>query len=131
DGRSQPFPVSIYGHGYTAFSLSVFTNAGILARQGIASVGINAVGHGLALEPKIQQLAQMLFKGSCLAPAGEALARGRARDLNNDGVADSGGDFWTSYVFHTRDVVRQSVIDWMQFTRILRTFDGKTLSGQD
>src|SRR5690606_4677372 len=37
EGMQQPFPVSIYGHGYTAFSLSVFTNAGILARQGIAS----------------------------------------------------------------------------------------------
>lgn len=130
-GMKQPFPVSVYGHGYTAFSLNVFNNAGVLARMGIASVGINAVGHGLALDPQTDMLAKMLFKGACLAPAGEALTRGRARDLNNDGIPDSGGDFWTSYVFHTRDVVRQSVIDWMQFTRIIRSFDGKRMSHQD
>src|SRR5690606_22424889 len=28
-------------------------------------------------------------------------------------------------------VVRQSVIDWMQCTRMVSSFDGKTLSGQD
>ena len=46
------------------------------------------------------------------------------RDLDMDGLRDSGGDFWTADLFHTRDVVRQSVLDLMQLIRILRSFDG-------
>ena len=50
----------------------------------------------------------------------DLLLVGRDRDLNNDGLADSGGDMWTADLFHTRDMVRQSVVDHMQFVRILR-----------
>lgn len=132
NGHTAPFDVSFYGHGYTGNSTEGFLYAGLLARQGIATVGINAVGHGLTdIDAATLKLAQLLFKGSCLGPTADALVQGRARDLNDDGRADSGGDFWTSYLFHTRDVVRQSVIDHLQLSRILRTFDGKTMSEQD
>ena len=40
----------------------------------------------------------------------DLLLVGRDRDLNNDGLADSGGDMWTGDLFHTRDMVRQSVV---------------------
>src|SRR5262249_32431540 len=56
----------------------------------------------------------------------DALTLARARDLDNDGVADSGGDFWSSYLFHTRDGVRQSVLDQIQLVRILRSFGSAT-----
>ena len=49
---------------------------------------------------------------------------GRARDLNNDGTVDSGGDFWTADTFHPH-AVRQTVSDWMAFIRVLRSFNGQ------
>ena len=57
----------------------------------------------------------------------DALFKGRLRDLDNDGVGDPGGDFWTADSFHTRDVIRQTEVDWMQLIRLLKTFDGKTV----
>ena len=53
------------------------------------------------------------------------LLRGRARDLDGDGKIDAGGDTFSSYAFHSRDTVRQSVLDHLQFIRVLRGFDGK------
>ena len=50
----------------------------------------------------------------------------RAFDQNGDMRKDSGADFWTSYISHTRDVVRQSAIDYMQLIRVMKTFDGTT-----
>lgn len=35
---------------------------------------------------------------------------------------DSGADFWTSYLFHTRDVVRQFMLDYSQLIRIMRSW---------
>ena len=55
----------------------------------------------------------------------ETLLRGRARDLDGDGKIDAGGDTFSSYAFHSRDTVRQSVLDHLQFIRVLRGFDGK------
>jgi hypothetical protein len=52
----------------------------------------------------------------------DALTLSRARDLDQDGVPDSGADFWSSYLFHTRDGVRQSVLDHIQLVRIMRAF---------
>ncbi|MCA9604212.1 MAG: hypothetical protein KC619_01370, partial [Myxococcales bacterium] len=54
-----------------------------------------------------------------------AISLDRARDLNFDGTADSAGLFFSAYMFHTRDTLRQSVVDWMQATRILRSFWGR------
>ena len=42
-----------------------------------------------------------------------------------DDVEDSAGDFWTSYVFHTRDVVRQSALDLIRLVNVFRGFDGR------
>ena len=51
----------------------------------------------------------------------EHLKDSRYRDLNNDGIPDSGGDQWSADVFHTRDMVRQGVVaDWMQMVRSLK-----------
>ena len=49
-------------------------------------------------------------------------------DVNNDGLEDPGADMWTADLFHTRDMVRQSVLEYIQFVRILRSFDGKNKS---
>jgi hypothetical protein len=129
--RKQPFPVAYYGHGYTSSSLESLGFAGSMASQGIATVGMNATFHGLELGQVELQLARNLFAGACQAPFGSAMLQHRARDLDGDGQYDSGGDYWTSYLFHTRDVVRQSAVDLLQMFRIFKSFDGKNLSTQD
>jgi hypothetical protein len=122
--HQQPFDVNIYGHGYTGNFLELVLYAGNLAEHGLATIGINAMGHQLSLEEGLDTLAKGIFAGGCVGPFGDALLMGRARDLDRDGVPDSGGDFWSSYLFHTRDAVRQSILDHLQLVRILRTFGG-------
>jgi hypothetical protein len=131
----QPFDVDIYGHGYTGNFSEMLLYAGNMAQHGIATVGINAVGHGLYIGDTFQQgVASNLLSLACVGPFYDAITQSRARDLNNDGVPDSGGDFWSSYLFHTRDGVRQSVLDHIQLVRILRAFgttDGQMLCRND
>src|SRR5690606_35518154 len=61
---------------------------------------------------------------SCLAPLGRALGMDRARDLNGDNVADSAGLFFSAYMFHTLDALRQSALDALQAVRIVRSWQG-------
>ncbi len=122
DQHQQPFDVNIFGHGYTSAMFELILYAGLLAEQGVATIGINAIGHGLVVEPGLTTVGRALLAGACYAPMFDALTLGRMRDLNRDGIADSGGDFWSSYLFHTRDGVRQSVLDHIQLVRIMREF---------
>lgn len=119
--HDAPFPVSIYGHGYTSNRVEFLGFAGALAKFGIASVSVDSYGHGLDLEPT-DLAAIKSFLGSRYAGITESLFQGRGRDLNNDGLDDSGGDFWVADTFHTRDVVRQTVVDWAQLVRVFRAF---------
>jgi hypothetical protein len=119
----QPFNVNLYGHGYTGNFLEPILYAGNLAQHGLATVGINAMGHGLDLgDETTELLAKGLFSGGCAGPLYDSLLSTRGRDLDGNGRIDSGGDFWSSYLFHTRDGVRQSVLDHIQLVRILRAF---------
>jgi hypothetical protein len=122
----QPFNVNIYGHGYTGNFSELLLYAGNMAEHGLATVGINAMGHGLVFDPMTELGATALLSSSCIAPFADALTLGRTRDLDGDGLGDSGGDFWSSYLFHTRDGVRQSVLDHVQLVRILRAFGTST-----
>src|SRR5207245_4852753 len=105
--------------------------AGPMAQLGIALCSVDAFGHGLVIAPEFKDLIDAVVRGGQDVqgiPVGalfKVLSPGRARDLNNDGIPDSGGDFWSADMFHTRDVIRQSVVDWMQLVRILRSFDGR------
>ena len=120
--HKQPFDVNIYGHGYTANFAEQLLYAGNMAEHGLATIGINAMGHGLHFGEGEALLAKGLLGAACIAPFFDAVTSSRARDLNGDGEPDSGGDFWSSYLFHTRDGVRQSVLDHIQLVRILRSF---------
>jgi hypothetical protein len=102
-----------------------------MARQGIAVVSIDMPHHGMALPPSQESLLQAALAKICYAPFAAAVLEGRARDLNGDGVKDSGWWWWTPHLFHVRDNLRQGVLDSMQLTRILATFDGRTRSEQD
>ncbi|MBS1151810.1 MAG: hypothetical protein H6Q89_3508, partial [Myxococcaceae bacterium] len=123
--RKGPAPVVILGHGYTGTKLDPLFYGGFFARQGLASIGMENVSHGVGLPPADLEVAKALFVAPGLEPFFNALVLNhRATDQDGDGVADSGADFWTSLIFHTRDVVRQTAVDYMQLVRILRSFDG-------
>ena len=47
----QPFDVNIYGHGYTGNFGELVLYAGNMAEHGLATIGINAMGHGLGFVP--------------------------------------------------------------------------------
>lgn len=121
----QPFPLALWGHGVTGNSTEALVYGGDLAKQGIATISFNSPGHGLVLPEAERRIAQNIFLGQCAAPFFGNLSGGRAHDINGDGIGDSGWFWWTSHIFHTRDNVRQAILDGMQLTRIFRSFDGR------
>lgn len=129
--HKPPFPVALYGHGYSGASFEIMGFAGRWARAGIALCAIEAPAHGLVIpedEVAIQQLLQTLLPIAKLQAFYDAYQGGRARDIDNSGTIgdlDNGGDFWVTNVFHVRDMLRQLILDQMQFVRVLRAIDGK------
>lgn len=123
-GRAEPFPVVLWAHGTSQSDAEIIARAGYFAKQGLAMFGIDMPGHGLTISPGQLSLAEGFFQPTCQVPWVAGLAKGRARDLNGDGVLDSGGLLFTSHIFHTRDNLRQTVVDLMHASRILRAFGG-------
>ncbi|HIA05075.1 MAG TPA: hypothetical protein EYN66_24795 [Myxococcales bacterium] len=124
-GEGKPAPLLVLGHGYGANRFDVPTLGGYLARHGMAIIGIDCISHGIAISQTETQQAIEILNLFGLGPFFDAVVnKGRAFDQNNDGSKNSGGDFWTSYVFHTRDAIRQSALDYMNLIRIIRSFDG-------
>ena len=126
-GREPPFPVVIYGHGYGGARLEAIGFAGQMAKFGLVTCAIDNVAHGLPIKRIAGSLP--VEPAPLLEAIGwdnmlEVLDHGRHRDLTNDGLDDPGGDYWVADVFHTRDNVRQTTVDYMQFVRIMRQWDG-------
>lgn len=125
EGAKAPFPVVLYGHGYTSSRLDFLGFAGTNARLGLASCGVDAAGHGVVIpDGLIDDTVNTLIDRANLTNLFEVIQHNRARDLNNDGTPDSGGDFWTADIFHTRDILRQTVVDHFQLIRVMRSWDG-------
>jgi hypothetical protein len=124
-GQGKPAPVVIFqhGHGGSRFS-GPMQLAGFLCKFGIAVIAIDGPTHGVSIDnvTKVLAIAQLGQYG--LRAAGEAVLTDRSVDMNGDGTTDSGADFWTAYMFHTRDMVRQFTLDSMQLVRVIRGFDG-------
>ncbi|MCA3016505.1 MAG: hypothetical protein INH41_29330 [Myxococcaceae bacterium] len=123
-GRKGPAPVAIAGHGYGSNKLEGLFYAGLFARQGVASVAIDCPSHGLGFGDLEVEAAKGLFASKGLAGLFQGLKRDRAFDQTGDGVADSGADYWTAYAVHTRDMVRQSTVDYLRLVQVLDGFDG-------
>lgn len=123
--KQQPFDTAFYIHGHGSASAEPLPFAGFMLQHGVAAAMINAEGHGVPIDAGLARILENLFEASCLGPTAPAILNGRAEDLNGDGLLDSGGDFWTAYLFHTRDVVRQTAIDHMRSIQMLRSFDGR------
>ena len=126
-----PFPATVWAHGTTLHADEIIVRAGYFAKQGLAMMGINMPGHGLYLDPGLEAVANVVFRGACLSPWVKALGTGRHTDLDGDGAPDSGGLLWSAHVFHSRDNIRQAVIDELQATRVLRSWDGVRRAAQD
>ena len=122
--HKQPFPVTVWAHGTTLHADEIVVRAGYWAKQGVAMMGIDMPGHGLYVGPGLETAASVFLKTTCMVRWVKALATGRHHDLNGDGVPDSGGLLWSAHLFHSRDNIRQAVVDEMGATRLLRSFDG-------
>ncbi len=129
--RKGPAPVAIFIHGHGGSKFDALPFAGLLASYGIATMGIDAPSHGIGLPPAQLAMLRGYFKDAGVAGLGDSLFKARAFDWTGDGTVDPGDDFWTAYVFHTRDMVRQTMLDGMQLVRTLRSFDGKATWGFD
>lgn len=126
-GFKQPFATTFWRHGTAQSDLESLLHIGHMARQGVATFGIDAPGHGQYFDPGQKLLASAFLSQSCLTPWITALAAGRAIDLDADGVPDSGGLLWSSHILHSRDNIRQANLEALQGTRVLRAFDGAAL----
>jgi hypothetical protein len=124
--RNGPAPLAIAGHGYGSNKLEGLFYSGLFARQGIASIAIDCPSHGLGFGDLEVQAAEGLFTSKGLTGLFRGLRRDRAFDQTGDGIADSGADYWTAYATHTRDMVRQSTVDYLRLVQVLETFDGTT-----
>ena len=130
-GLKQPFPVTLKTNGTGVPKLGLLGYAGYHAKQGLAACSIDAFGHGFALSDGLRATLQPVVEALGFAPILPALIGPQVRDLDNDGVGDSGVDFWSPDPFHSRDTIRQTVVDWMQLVRLLRSFDGERRGTQD
>ncbi|HVJ88558.1 MAG TPA: hypothetical protein VM580_02070 [Labilithrix sp.] len=126
-----PFPVTLWSHGTSLHADEIIVRMGYFAKQGVAMMSINLPGHGLYLDPALEAVANIVFQPHCLSPWVKALGTGRHTDIDGDGAGDSGGLLWSAHLFHSRDNVRQSVIDQLQASRVLRSWDGVRRSTQD
>ncbi len=129
--HKQPFPTTVWAHGTTLHGDEIIARAGYFAKQGVAMIGIDMPGHGLFLNRGLTSVAKVALGGACMVPWLGGITASRAHDLNGDGQPDSGGLLWSAHIFHSRDNIRQSVVDMMQTTRVLASFDGKTVGTMD
>ena len=137
-GQGKMAPIVLLGHGYGSNRAGELLGfSGFLAEFGMASISTDNVSHGLAIPAAEKAQFVPVFEAAGLGPALAAVEFARGGDVNGDGIhdqdldrdgaIDSGSDFWTAYLFHMRDMMRQSAFDYMQLIRILRSWDGKKL----
>jgi hypothetical protein len=110
------WPVAIFGHGFTdSKNGAPVVVAGTLARNGIATVAINVVGHGFGAAGTYTVVRN---NGAPVTlPAG-----GRGFDQDHNGTIDSTegvGAVGAQSLIGNRDGLRQTVIDLMQLVKEL------------
>lgn len=119
-GATPPYDVVLFGHGYGSSRFDGITFAWGFNQMGYAVCFNDFPGHGPTIKPADLEEFEPILENTGLMPFLEHLQDSRYRDLNNDGIPDSGGDQWSADVFHTRDMVRQAVVDWIQLVRSLK-----------
>jgi hypothetical protein len=120
DGIEPPYDVAVLLHGYGGSRFDALMLGWGFNRVGMAVCSIDHPGHGFTLDEDDRALVEPFLKGMGLSPLLHQMSDGRARDLNNDGEPDSGGDMFSADPFHSRDMQRQGVIDTNQMVESLR-----------
>ncbi len=130
ESQRQPFGVSLHAHRLGGSPVDMLQIAGQMSQVGLATVAFTAPWHGPRTD-QVQAL-QDLFANTCYVPAASHGARRRNRDLDGDGTAedDVGANFWSVDPVHSRDVLRQGIVDGLQLLRALKALDGRS-SDQD
>lgn len=110
------WPVAIFGHGFgDNKNNSPLAVASMLASNGIATLAINAVGHGAGPNSTLV----VIRPGTpVLLPAG-----GRGADVNGNGTIDSTEGFFATGAqadIASRDGIVQTVADLMQVVRMIQ-----------
>ena len=125
DRWEQPFAANVYVPSFGGSPAELLAVAGYLARSGVATVAFTPPWHGPD-EEAVDRINAWFAEG-CYVPAAFAATRTRARDVNGDGRVkdDSGSAFFSPDPFHTRDAIRQTVVDGLQLLRVLKSFDGR------
>ena len=124
-----PYPTALFAHGYGGSRMAMREHMGRHTAMGMAVCALDGPGHGGDVYRTIPDVSAALtivrsyFERYGIPNFVDVLLSGRDRDLNLDGIPDPGGDMWTADLFHTRDMVRQSVLETMQFVRILRSLE--------
>lgn len=126
-GENGQAPVLLQGHGYGSNRFEGLQMSSYFARHGFATLSIDGPSHGITMGDLERGIVSGMLSPDGFGAAAKALTTDRAHNQDNDpmNTVDSGADFWTAYLFHTRDVLRQYTLDWMQAVRVIRSFDGK------
>jgi hypothetical protein len=110
------WPVAIYGHGNTDSKNDSFLVAATLAEQKIATIAINAVGHGFG--PLGTLTVNSFTSGPVTFSAG-----GRGRDQDGNGTIDANEGISAvaprGVLFYS-DGIRQTAADLMQLVRVIQ-----------
>jgi hypothetical protein len=109
------WPVAIFGHGNNDIKDDSFLIAATLAEHGVATVAINAVGHGLG---PLGTLTVSQTDGSPVTFS----AGGRGRDQNDDHTITSNEGVDAApprTVLFRSDGIRQTAADLMQLVRVI------------
>ena len=112
------WPVAIFGHGFTDSKQGApFAVASVLAKNGIASIAINVVGHGFGPNSTLT-----LNQGATSVTFPEG---GRGFDQNGDGQISSSEGSSTFFAsaqgtIGSRDALQQTVADLMQLVRAIQ-----------
>jgi hypothetical protein len=110
------YPVAIFGHGFTDNKLGAFrVVAATMAKAGIATIGINVVGHGFGA---LTTYTVTTTGGTFTVPGG-----GRGFDQNGDGAISStegSSSAAPRVLIGSSDALRQTTIDLMQLVRQIK-----------
>ena len=108
---ARGYPVVVFGHGLTDSAYGAPTGmAGTLAHAGVATIAINAFGHGFG-PAGVVSIVDKSGK-TVLIPAG-----GRGLPVRGDGSIGSSDGCILPTILGTRDCLRQTVVDIMQLIR--------------
>jgi dienelactone hydrolase len=111
------WPVAIFGHGNTQNKDSSILIASMMAARGIATIAINAAGHGFG------PLSELTVNRSGFEPLTFA-AGGRGIDQNADGLIEANEGLSAAApqtIIFVADGIRQTAADLLQLVRVIQT----------